>query len=325
MKRSGKIALLTAAVLTVAGLAVMFVAMLSVGFDFKRLDAAEYVTKTHTVTGDFTQISVELATSDLQFALAEDGVCRVDCYESEKTPHSVIVEENILVIRETDERKWYDHIGFYFEDALVTVYLPKPAYDKLKVVGDTGDVTVPAGITFSAVEIALSTGDVALYMAAEDSLSSLSIKTTTGDITIADSRVRHTATLITETGEITMRSVTASALCFETDTGEVELVNVNCKELLGKSDTGEISLENVIATGYMKLESDTGDIELERCDAATLSIRTSTGDVEGTLLSDKSFRTDTSTGNVDIKPYTTEGGLCEIFTSTGDIKIRVEK
>lgn len=322
MKKSGKIALLVAIALTVVGLAVMFFAMLSVGFDFRRLDSSKYVSKTQPVTIDFDRISVELNVSDLEFVLTEDDTCRVELYENEKTPHTVTMDGETLVIRETDERKWYDHIGFQFDSAKVTVYLPKKAYDKLTVVGDTSDVTVPTGMTVSAAEISLSTGDVAFYATVGDFVS---IKTTTGDVTVADIGVKHTATLTTETGEITLRSVTASAVCFETDTGDVELDNVNCEQLTGKSDTGDISLDNVIVTGHLNLESDTGDVELERCDAATLSIRTSTGDVEGTLLSAKVFHTDTSTGDVVIDPYTTEGGRCEIFTSTGDIHIRIEK
>ena len=322
MTRSKRIALLIGAVLTVTGLAVMFFSLLAVGFDWSKLDTIEYTKKTHTVTEDFIWIGVETDTSDLRFALAEDGVCRVECYESEKTPHSVAVEGTTLVIRQTDERKWYDHIGFHFETSAVTVYLPKTAYDRLTVTGDTSDVTVPADFAFSAVDITLSTGDVAFYATVGDCLS---IRTTTGDVTVADMDIKHTATLTTETGEITLRSVTVPTLCFETDTGDTEIANMACNELVGKSNTGEISLKNAITTGHMKLESDTGDITLERCDAATLSIRTSTGDVEGTLLSDKSFRTDTSTGDIAIQPYTTKGGLCEIFTSTGDITIRIEK
>ena len=45
--------------------------------------------------------------------------------------------------------------------------------------------------------------------------------------------------------------------------------------------------------------------------------------VGGTLLSDKVFITDTTTGDVDV-PKTTTGGKCEITTTTGDIEIDIE-
>ena len=104
MKKSGKIALLVAVVLTVVGLAVMFFAMLSVGFDFRQLDSSKYVSKTQPVTIDFDRISVELNVSDLQFVLTEDDTCRVELYENEKTPkiswdNLIPVESIVTMIR----------------------------------------------------------------------------------------------------------------------------------------------------------------------------------------------------------------------------------
>lgn len=57
-------------------------------------------------------------------------------------------------------------------------------------------------------------------------------------------------------------------------------------------------------------------------DAAEIYVRTSTGSVKGTLLSEKVFITETSTGSVSV-PKTVTGGKCEIRTSTGDIQIEI--
>ena len=57
-------------------------------------------------------------------------------------------------------------------------------------------------------------------------------------------------------------------------------------------------------------------------DAAEIFVKTSTGDVSGSLLTEKVFITDTSTGKVSV-PKTTTGGKCELITSTGDIKIEI--
>ena len=72
----------------------------------------------------------------------------------------------------------------------------------------------------------------------------------------------------------------------------------------------------------MTLRRSTGDVELNACDAGGLSLKTTTGDVTGTLLSEKVFITDTSTGDVSV-PKTTSGGKCEISTTTGDIRIDI--
>lgn len=321
MKRSAKLALILATVLTVVGLTVSFFATVAMGFDFRKLNTDEFSSKTHTVAEDFAQIKAELCVSDLRLAQSEDGTCRVECYERSNMPHTVTVENGTLLIREVDERKWYDHVGIRFGESTVTVYLPKAAFERLAVEGDTCDVTVPRELSFGEAAIDVHTGDVTFGAQVERMLS---VETTTGDVTVADTAIGGNLNLKTDTGEITLRSVTAFAVYLETDTGEVELSDVSCSDLLGKSDTGEIILKNVTVAGHLQLESDTGDIELERCDAATLRITTNTGDVEGVLLSDKTFVTDTSTGDIDVPRYTA-GGSCEITTDTGDIEIRIAK
>ena len=70
----------------------------------------------------------------------------------------------------------------------------------------------------------------------------------------------------------------------------------------------------------MDLDRDTGDIDLEDCDADEIFIVTDTGDVKGTLLSEKVFITKTDTGDVNV-PNSISGGRCEITTDTGDINI----
>lgn len=64
----------------------------------------------------------------------------------------------------------------------------------------------------------------------------------------------------------------------------------------------------------------TGSVHLDGCDAAALSIETSTGDVAGSLLTEKVFAAETSTGKIDV-PKSTTGDLCEIKTSAGSIRM----
>ena len=57
-------------------------------------------------------------------------------------------------------------------------------------------------------------------------------------------------------------------------------------------------------------------------DADSIKVKVSTGNVTGTLTSDKIFNYSTGTGKVEL-PSSTSGGLCEITTSTGDIRIEI--
>lgn len=74
--------------------------------------------------------------------------------------------------------------------------------------------------------------------------------------------------------------------------------------------------------GALSAHTTTGDIRLERVDAAPLAIAATTGDVTDTLCSEKRFAVHTGTGDVSV-PATASGGVCEIETSTGDVHIEL--
>ena len=105
-------------------------------------------------------------------------------------------------------------------------------------------------------------------------------------------------------------------------TGKTRLNGVNCRSLVSIGGTGDIFLESVIATEKLDIKRSTGDVSFKDSDANAIFVKTSTGDVCGSLLSDKVYITNTSTGNINV-PNSTSGGRCEITTSTGDIKITV--
>ena len=68
------------------------------------------------------------------------------------------------------------------------------------------------------------------------------------------------------------------------------------------------------------MERSTGDVRFDRCDAASLEIKTGTGDVTGSLCSEKVFIARSDTGHISV-PETVNGGKCSITTDTGDIII----
>jgi DUF4097 and DUF4098 domain-containing protein YvlB len=72
----------------------------------------------------------------------------------------------------------------------------------------------------------------------------------------------------------------------------------------------------------MSVETNTGKVKFDRCDAGEMQIKTDTGSVTGSLLSPKIFFAEADTGKIDV-PKSTYGGKCEITTDTGDIRITV--
>jgi DUF4097 and DUF4098 domain-containing protein YvlB len=91
-----------------------------------------------------------------------------------------------------------------------------------------------------------------------------------------------------------------------------------------KTDIGNILLDNIIVTGKIAIETDTGNVKFEECDASEVFIETDTGNVTGSFVTDKVVFAESYTGNIDI-PKVIADEKCEIITETGNIKITIDK
>lgn len=319
MNKITKTWLVNAAFLTVLGLVIFVGSMAACGWDFTRLSTVKYETNTYEMRESFESIAIDVDTAKVEFVPSPDGTCGVVCFETEKVKHSAAVQNGVLVIDTVDARKWYDHIGFFLGSPKITVYLPQTKYVSLSIETDTGDIAIPGDFTFEHLTIKGDTADADCLATV---LNDMEIALSTGNIKV-DGASADRIRLITKTGGIHVESVASGGnIDIETDTGDVKLTGVVCGDLTVESDTGTIFLKNVAAAGRFSIESDTGDVRLENSDAAQISIETDTGDVIGTLLSDKIFMAETSTGRVSV-PKTVTGGKCEITTSTGDIRIDI--
>jgi DUF4097 and DUF4098 domain-containing protein YvlB len=320
MKNKTKIWLIIAASLVLTGCLLFAGVMTTLNWDFEKLSTVKYETNQHEINENFSNISVETGTADIIFVLSDDENCKVECYEEEKTKHSVAIQEDTLVIKSINQKAWYDYIGINFGSPKITVYLPKTEYTALSINGNTGNAELPKDFKFESIDILLSTGS-AYFSASVSGLTK--IKTSTGGICVKNTSV-GAIDLSVSTGEITVSSLTCKGnATVNVSTGKANITNVTCKNFTSNGDTGSITLNHVIATEKLSVERDTGDVKFNRSDAEEIFVKTGTGDVTGSLLTDKVFIAQTDTGDVDV-PKTISGGRCEITTDTGDVLISVK-
>lgn len=317
MNKKSKTWLIIAAILVVGGIIIFSAVMSEYNWDFSKLSTVKYVSNTYEVAEPFDNISIDVETTKIEFVLSDGDECRIECYESEKVLHHPTVQDGTLVINTTDTRKWYDYICISIGTPKMTVYLPEHQYRSLSVETDTGDITVPSAFSFENLVVNGDTSDVTCLASVSDTID---ISVSTGDIKVEGITVTR-LNLSTSTGKINVNSVTVqNDIDIETDTGAVKLADVTCENFKAEGDTGKVLLKNVLASGSLSVDNETGDVVFEHSDAAEISVKTSTGDVTGSLLTEKVFVTETSTGKISV-PNTTSGGKCEIKTSTGDIEI----
>jgi len=302
MRLTTKIWLIVATILVVVGTGVFVGSMTAYNWDFEKLSTNKYVTNSYEIKENFNNISISVDTTDVEFLPTEENFCSVTVFEDENEKHTASVENDTLIIKIKDTKKWHDHIGINFSTPKMTVFLPKNDYRSLFIENDTGDVNIPKDFSFENLKIEGETSDVkSLASVSKD----MEIKVSTGDVNIDSTSI----------GELRLT----------TSTGDVKLNSINVYEDVDiKTDTGSVTLKNVIATGKLNLTTSTGDVTYLYSDGNEIFVTTSTGDVSGTLLTEKVFITETSTGDVSV-PKTLTGGLFKIKTSTGDITINVVK
>lgn len=324
MNRATKFWLVTASALLLIGGIIFTGGMSILKWDFTKLSSVKYETNDYYFTDEGTDgISIITDTADVEFVISQDSGFSVSCFEYEAQKHSVSFENGTLVIKNEDTRKWYEYIeyiGINFGTPKITVVLPKGEYGDLGIKLSTGDVNIPTELGFENIDIAASTGDVTNRASASGDIK---IKTSTGRIALENVNAAS-LDLSTSTGKVTLNDITCGGdVKVKVSTGKTEMTNVECENLISNGSTGSLSLTNVIANGRFSLERSTGSVKLERCDATDIYIETDTGNVKGSLLSEKVFITESDTGSINV-PKTTSGGICEISTDTGNIKITIE-
>ena len=312
-----KIWLIVAIVLVVTG-SLLFVGIMTFyQWDFTRLSTVKFETNEFVADRNFSNISINTDTADVVFLPSADNICRVFCNEKGNEKHSVSIENDTLIIHRNDQRKWYEYIGISFGTPKITVYLSRGQYYALSIQESTGDIDIPVDLKFESMDIRVTTGNVTNHAYTSGTIN---IKADTGDIFVKNIHA-DSMNLNVTTGKITAVNIICEEdIQIAVTTGKTQLHNIICKNIFSTGNTGDITLEHVVAKDFLSAKRTTGSIRLNSCDAAKLYIKTTTGDVTGSLLTGKIFVTHTSTGDVDIPP-TTIGGTCEIYTTTGDIKM----
>ncbi len=315
MRKATKGWLIAATALTLGGCMLFAGVMTTMGWNFSKLSTERYKTTEHTVTQPYHHITVDIDTADLTFVPSQNNDTKIVCHANDKAAFTATAENDTLYVTLNEERRWYENIGIFSDEAAITVYLPQGDYGTLSVDATTSDITVAAAFAFDNVTIDVTTGDILCEASASGDIR---LTATTGDIT-AKSMTAASLTMDVTTGDIQAADITcAGDIAVNATTGDVILNEVRCANLKSKGTTGDMKLTDVIASQAFELKRNTGDILFTDCDAAAITASTTTGNITGNLLSDKVFTTQTTTGDVRV-PTGTSGGKFSAHTTTGDI------
>lgn len=319
MKRGKIIAILAAVACIVAGLVLCFTAFAAMDFDIMEMNTMNFVTNTYTIEDTFSNLSVKAAECSVTLLPSEDGSCRVVCTEGDKIFHTVAVRNGTLTIDRTDNRKWYERIGVYWGEMKLVIYLPESAYETLSVKTASGDIDVPAGFSFADAEVKSASGDIRFCASVAGDLSAEAIS---GDVYVSDMQPKNLRVQSTS-GDVKAERMKVDAEFFvKTVSGEIGLFDVSCGIFTAESTSGNVKTTGLLVAETLRIQTVSGDVRLQSSDADRLWISTVSGDVNGSLLTEKNFKTKTASGSVHV-PSGTSGGICEVKTTSGDIRFSI--
>lgn len=340
MKTTKKKAIITAIILTAAGAAVSLSAFAMAGFDPENLNTVDIVTQSLEIKDKFQSIKINCPGYDVRFVPSENGDCGVVFTGSDKLTLNAAVRDGTLNVGLTDNSSWYDHIGvFMFGDTGLTVSIPQGEYEELIAETSSGGIDVSGAFVLDRADIRTSSGSVRIR---DIEARSIDILSRSGGVSCADIRAEDMLQANTSSGNIELNRIECKSAVAAAKSGCVTLSEIEAEDGIEvESYSGRISVSGLYAQS-MDIQSKSGRVEctsalaktgisvrtlsgsviFDGCDAEEVSVETLSGSVSGTLLTEKIFFTETNSGNVDV-PFFTEGGVCRVKTSSGNIKISV--
>lgn len=257
------------------------------------------VTNTYIINNIKNEIKIECDIYDINIYLSDTSENKIICDEYKNMKIEYAIESESLTIKQKDKRKLFEKIFNPGKNPTINIYLTNNLINELNINLKTGNIKINDGLTFKNVKINNSTGKI-LFKANVN--NDLNIINKTGDISIKDSKI-------------------SNILKINSKTGKVEIDNVLSNSLEIETKTGNTLLKNTAITNDLNLKGSTGDVILDSFDAKNITIKISTGNIKGTLLSEKIFIANSSTGNVKV-PESLTGSICKLTTTTGNINIK---
>lgn len=255
------------------GLALLLAVYLMVGGDLSRIEDRQYQSHHKEFSADsLKNLSLDLATADLEIVGSDRDKVVIDYTESNKEPYIISNSGGTLSIEEKGQGRvitlWFNFDGFFelFEKdrEKVRVELPKDLLTEMTAEVDLGEV----------------------------SLSNLSIKGSSridanlGDLSLDQVDVADNLEIDADSGDVSLKDVKAKSLTLTNNLGDIQFANLLVgKELSFTNDLGDITgdLADEMSNYSIVSEVDLGDNNLPpelKAGPKKLKVHASSGNVD---------------------------------------------
>lgn len=276
MKKS----LLAAGILIVIGLAISLCVLMQCDFDWNLFSTEEYITEEINIDEAFDAIVMHGTSCDVQFLPGE--VCTIEYHGEEPSPVETSVDNGTLSIifkEQTDNKKWYDHIGVLTVSPQITVYLPSGRLSSLAVSLESGEIFVDGGLQLGGTTLSTASGEIEI---SDSSCETLMAKTDSGEIFL-DNVTCEKTDLQSHSGDVNLQSLLAEQMIsVKTDSGDISFSQCDSHHIEAKASSGDVSGSFLTEKCFVAVSS-SGDVHVPKSQAEDQClITTSSGDIDFT-------------------------------------------
>lgn len=195
---------------------------------------------------------------------------------------------------------------------------------ELSVTDGTLSIFRNAPETSGFFNISLGSGDrrIRIFLP-QKSYSSLKVETAMGDVAIPPIFTFDDMRIYTTSGEITVKAAATGLMLFSTASGDISISDTEAPIVELSTVSGEVELEKLVAEKSIYVKTTSGDIELGACDAPEIDLESVSGDINCGLLTPKSFKVETVSGDAVWPTGFASDESCNIKTVSGDIEVDV--
>lgn len=328
MKSSTKKWFIAAGILILLGIIVSIISFAASGFDLSAFVSTDDRTKKEYEIQRQDAVSLDITTisSDIILKESNSDAIKITCYESDKISFNTSVNNGVLKIEETDNRKWFEYLLPFigFKDVSLIVELPKDNWENIALNSTSGDINAQS---FNCVEFSSDTTSGDINLGSISAENQIRLDTTSGEITLKNS---SSGTIHSEStsGDINFGSISAeNEIRLDTTSGEVSLSSISDASSLSASSTsGDIEIYNAIVDS-IEVTTVSGNIDFSKIEADKYKMSATSGDIEGGIVGNENsvtFFTDTTSGDISV-PYPSMGD--KTFTAetvSGDIEVEFQ-
>lgn len=307
MKKSKKIAVITALALIASGFIIVSVASLFTAGNNLALPfisdnpitvEESHAVQTINIDESFNNIVINEIDAKVKILPLESGYSKIKYQNTRTVLRSVSVDNGTLILNAEERGNFWDHIGIFWESPVTEIYVSKDKFDKIHIETVSGNIEITTKLTANSFHTSTTSGHTHIHNLTADSFSAESVS---GEIELGNSGIRYAV-------------INGSSGGFYAP--ECEFSSLYCDTV-----SGGIALHNSTAAEKATLSAISGTITFSKFDSAYVDAETVSGDINGTFIKPMNIYAESTSGEINIRSRDPGGAECELSTVSGNIVI----